>query len=212
MICPNCKCEYLAGVTQCADCGVALVEALDPAKSFSLSGEGIERVWSGKGSPEFTAVKEALENASVEYQIGEPADSFIVPSVGPKMEIWVSSKDVERARKVLLEKEDRIDLTELTDEQIESLALPPSDDVEPNEVASVSSDAPEDWDDQQPVSEVWKGDEEQFANNLTACFRENSIPSHKLAEGGHWRLVVRPEQEARAKEIVREVVEAAPPA
>ena len=33
----------------------------------------------------------------------------------------------------------------------------------------------------------------------------------KLSEAGQWRLVVRPEQESRAKEVVREVVEASPP-
>ena len=37
------------------------------------------------------------------------------------------------------------------------------------------------------------------------------IPSRKFAEGSRWRVVVRPEQEIRAKEIVREVVEARPP-
>jgi transcription initiation factor TFIIIB Brf1 subunit/transcription initiation factor TFIIB len=30
MICPNCKCEYIRGVTECADCGVALVDKLEP--------------------------------------------------------------------------------------------------------------------------------------------------------------------------------------
>jgi len=70
----------------------------------------------------------------------------------------------------------------------------------------------EDWDDDAAVSQVWNGDEEDFANTLVACLRENGIASRKLSEAARWRLVVRPEQEARAKEIVREVVEASPPA
>lgn len=29
MWCPKCKNEYVAGITQCADCGVALVDSLE---------------------------------------------------------------------------------------------------------------------------------------------------------------------------------------
>jgi hypothetical protein len=210
MFCPNCKCEYLAGVTQCSDCGVPLVSQLDAESSFSLSHGSITRVWSGTGSPEFTAVKAALESASIEYKISEPAEYFFVLTAGPKMEIWVSNDDAERAKKVLLEREEQIDLTEFTDEEMKSLELPAKDDPETDSTTIILDDTSEDWDDEQPVSEVWKGGEEDFANTLTACFRENGIQSHKVAEGDRWRLVVRPQQEARAKEIVREVVEARP--
>jgi hypothetical protein len=103
------------------------------------------------------------------------------------------------------------DPDELTPEESEALSLPEPETVDRDEAASVPIDFSEDWDDDAPVSEVWNGDEEDFANTLMACFRENGIPSHKLTENGRWRLVVRPEQEARAKEIVREVVEASPP-
>jgi len=61
------------------------------------------------------------------------------------------------------------------------------------------------------VVEAWNGDSEQLADNLTVCLREIGIASRKLSEVGKWRVVVRPTQESRAKEIVREVVEASPP-
>jgi hypothetical protein len=103
------------------------------------------------------------------------------------------------------------DPDELTPEEREALSLPESDSIDHDEAASVPIDISEDWDDDVAVTEVWNGDEEHFANTLVACFRENGIASHKLTENGRWRLVVRPEQEAPAKEIVREVVEASPP-
>ena len=62
-----------------------------------------------------------------------------------------------------------------------------------------------------PAATVWTGDSEPLADNLVACLREVGIASRKLSEAGHWSLLVRPEKELRAKEIVREVVEASPP-
>ncbi len=70
---------------------------------------------------------------------------------------------------------------------------------------------PENWYEDEPVAEIWNGDSEVFADNLIACLREIGIASHKFSEAGHCRLVVLPEQEARAREILREVVEGTPP-
>ena len=127
------------------------------------------------------------------------------------MEIWISEADQEKAGKIILDLEGRVDPDELTPEEIESLALPESDDADSDEQTSLEPDSPEDWDEDDPVAEVWNGDKEEFADTLNACLREIGIGSRKLSESGHWRLVVRPEHEARAKEIVREVVEASPP-
>ena len=126
------------------------------------------------------------------------------------MEIWISDTDRERAKRILLDLEGRVDLDELTSEEIESLALPESDQLD-SEDQTEPLDSADDWDEDDPVAEVWNGDKEEVADTLSICLREIGIGSHKLAEGTHWRLVVRPEQENRAKEIVREVVEASPP-
>jgi hypothetical protein len=212
MICPSCKCEYRAGVTQCADCGVSLVDLLDAATSVSPEDDSIVSIWDGNDPRDFAQVKEALDKAGIPFMGPVPTGYFILPSTRPKLEVAVSLVDRERAEKVMLELEALgDDPDELTPEEREALALPEWDSVDPDEAASVPIDISEDWDDDAPVSEVWNGDEEHFANTLVACLRENGIPSHKLTENGRWRLVVRPEQEARAKEIVREVVEASPP-
>jgi hypothetical protein len=213
MICPDCKCEYRAGVTQCADCGVPLVDALD-APAAPLPGDGsVFTIWDGNDPRDFALVKEALDKAGIPFMGPVPTGYFILPSTRPKLEVAVSLVDRERAEKAMLELEELSDdPDELTPEEHEALALPESDSVDYGETASVPVDVSEDWDDDAPVSEVWNGDVEDFASTLVACLRENGIPSHKLTENGRWRLVVRPEREARAKEIVREVVEASPPA
>src|ERR1700693_2373295 len=206
MICPNCKCEYIRGVTQCADCGVTLVDALDPSAPDTQDGQGIVSVWEGNDPSESAAVKDALEKAGIPVIDQESAGYFIFPSMRPKTEIYVSSKNVEEAKKVLLDLEAWDDPEEMSEGERESLELPESDIPESDEQASRLLDSSDNWDEDDPVAEVWNGDKEEFADTLTVCLREIGIGSRKLSEAGHWRLVVRPEQESRAKEVVREVV------
>jgi hypothetical protein len=211
MICPSCKCEYRFGVTECADCGVPLVDALDAAASARLENDKIVCVWSGNDPHEQAEVKEALEKAKIPF--ADPSTGYSsFPTMRPRMEICVFRADEDRAKKVLLELEGRVHPDELTAEELESLALPASDDAGSDEGANTAADLPEDWDEDATVNEVWNGEQEDFADTLSACLRENGIASRKFTEGGRWRLLVRSEHEARAREIVREVVEASPPA
>jgi hypothetical protein len=211
MICPNCKCEYIRGVTQCADCGIALVDALDPTAPDTQDGEGVVSVWEGNDPSEGAAVKDALEKAGIPVIDQEAGGYFIFPSMRPKTEIYVSSKNVEEAKKVLLDLEAWDDPEELSEGERESLELPESDIPESDEQSSQLLDSSDNWDEDDPVAEVWNGDKEEFADTLTACLREIGIASRKLSKAGHLRLVVRPEQESRAREVVREVVDASPP-
>jgi len=211
MICPNCKCEYIRGVTQCADCGVPLVDALDSSAPDTQDGQEVVSVWEGNDPSESAAVKDALEKAGIPVIDQESAGYFIFPSMRPKAEIYVSSRNVKEAKKVLLDLEAWDEPEEMSEGERESLELPESDKPDNDEPMSVAPDSSNNWDEDDPVAEVWNGDKEELADTLTACLREIGIGSRKLSEAGHWRLVVRPEQESRAKEIVREVVEASPP-
>jgi hypothetical protein len=211
MICPNCKCEYIRGVTQCADCGVPLVDALDSSASDPQDGLEVVSVWEGNDPSESAAVKDALEKAGIPVMDQGPTGYFIFPSMRPKAEICVSSRNVEQAKKVLLDLEAWDDPEELTEGERESPELPESDIPESVEQTRQPPDSSDNWDEDDPVAEIWNGDKEELADTLTACLREIGIGSRKLSEEGHWRLVVRPEQESRAKEVVREVMEASPP-
>jgi hypothetical protein len=211
MVCPNCKCEYRAGVTQCSDCGVPLVEALDTAKLVSPDDGGLEPIWYSNDPAEYASAKEALQKAGIPF-VDQTSDRyFMFPSLRAKMEIWVTGADKDRAKKALFELKGLTDPEDLTEEEIESLELPANDGDDMDDSAILNADLTEDWDDDDPSTEIWNGAAEDLADTLIACLRENGIPTRKTAEGTRWGLVVRPEQEARAKEIVREVVEARPP-
>jgi hypothetical protein len=102
-------------------------------------------------------------------------------------------------------------MIEMTEAERAYVELEESDIKDIDSQATLPQDLTEEWYDEDPVAEVWSGDREDFADGLLACFREVGIASCKFAEAGHWRVVVRPRQESRAKEIVREVVDASPP-
>jgi hypothetical protein len=128
------------------------------------------------------------------------------------LEIWVAEANRGQAE-VLISKLDADGSSdELAPEESAELSLPDSDQPdEEDEEADSLEDLSQEWHEDDPVSEVWNGESEPFAENLILCLREIGIASRKLQEGARWSVVVRPEQEKRAKEIVREVVEASPP-
>ncbi len=211
MICPSCKCEYIRGVTQCADCDVALVDALDPLSSGPADDVRIVQIWRGRDPAEFDEVKQALEDAGIPFTAPDSKGSFNFIASEPSMEVWVAEEDQQKAGKIVLELEGQVDPSELTPEELESLALAEADQEDIEETTIQPLNLSEHWYEDQPVAEVWSGGDQKFADNLAACLREVGIAWHEFSEEGHSRLVVLPEQEARAKEIVREVVEASPP-
>jgi hypothetical protein len=222
MFCPVCKSEYRKGVTQCSDCGVSLVDKLEDT-DFSGAGPGDEEelvpIWSGDDPRECAGVKEALDKADIAYTDQSAAGYFIFPSLRPKMEIRVSASNAERAAEIVRDLLGEPDAEPNEGASAELRAGPDgnaayrerilsgdgatTDDFEPEYPSA-------DWDEEEAISEVWNGDSADFGSMLLACFRENGIASRTLAQNGKTRLLVRPEDEPRAREIVREVIEGTP--
>jgi hypothetical protein len=187
------------------------VDVLEPPKANLSDDVRIVPLWRGNDPAECEKIKEALENADIPFTEPDTKGSFSFIAAEQRMEIRISEADLERARKILLDLDGRVDPGELTPEELETLVLPESDGQDSADPESQLENSSEDWHEDDPAAEVWSGESEEFAGNLIACLREIGIASRKISEEGRWRLVVRPEQESRAKEIVREVVEASPP-
>src|SRR5260370_38001441 len=62
-----------------------------------------------------------------------------------------------------------------------------------------------------PAVEIWNGSDERIAQFLTAAMQENEIPIHLENHGEQTRIYVSAANEKRAREIVREGVDGAPP-
>ena len=211
MICPQCKCEYIRGVTQCSDCGVALVDRLEPEKP-SLDNVRIVPVWRGSDASECERVAEALEGADIRYRKADSQSLFGSRPNETTLEIWVDEADRERAEELAASLDSSRFYEELTPGESSALSLPDSDEPDQEDEAADSlEDLSQEWHEDDPVVEAWTGDNETIADQLTMCLSEIGIASRKVSEQGRWSVVVRPQQERRAKEIVREVVEASPP-
>ncbi len=59
--------------------------------------------------------------------------------------------------------------------------------------------------------EVWTGADEKMAEFLTAALQENEIPMHLENPADQTHIYVSAANEGRAREIVREITEGAPP-
>lgn len=105
------------------------------------------------------------------------------------------------------------------DEDAEDAELPPEDRIaeqpydpkEGMEEPAVPRDADGNIEDE-PTREVWSGSDQQLADYIAMCFREDGIRFAQLPiDSGGVRILVFSDREKRARQIVREIVEGAVP-
>jgi hypothetical protein len=72
-------------------------------------------------------------------------------------------------------------------------------------------DIVEDFDPEDAIAEVWVGDDRELADNLKMCLAGVGVGCAVREVGEKIRVFVLPDQQTRAREIVREVVDAEPP-
>jgi hypothetical protein len=70
---------------------------------------------------------------------------------------------------------------------------------------------PQNWYPEDATVEVWSGDQPELGEMIAASLQENQIHSRSSNSAGNCALFVLPGDEERAREIVREIVEATPP-
>lgn len=208
MFCPQCKSEYRQGFTRCADCDVDLIASLPEAgeAGFNPARRGtLVRLWEGENLALHVKLREALEQVGIPYY-DKPQGSYIGsrrydpwpfysrPKFG--FEIAVLSSD-QAAGKEVLEK--------LLAEEPEDMALPAED----HPPAPVPGREP--FEERAATSEVWAGNAGKLASFLQDALQENEMVIKVEIAGAETKIYVRPSDEARAREIVREIVEGAPP-
>jgi hypothetical protein len=205
MFCPACKAEYRAGFTQCADCKVALVSEL-PKRT---SPEAYVLLWRGEDPVFHDTLRGELANVGIEYA-DTPLEVYFRNSenlfnfkLGPRFGFVISVKTgYFAAARAIRER--------LLDREPADVALPESQREESGTPID-SSSFPLHWDPLTASVEIWTGRNLDRLHFLANSLREVGIPSRSLMEQRDLCLLVRAEDEPRARDIVRQVSEAVVP-
>jgi hypothetical protein len=164
-------------------------------------------LWAGEDPALHSSLIEKLESAGIPF-IDKPAgDDRTVPSADILpidwkarfgFEVAVPSSSLAVAEKIL---------ERLLDEEPVDMELPAEDDAGPAAVEAPAHLS-------QATKAVWSGsgEEQERVEFLSQALKENEIPVRVETRGNETTLYVPPEEEMLAREIIREIVEGAPPA
>jgi hypothetical protein len=162
-------------------------------------------LWAGEDPALHSSLLEKLEAADIPYMDKKIGEDEVAPTADPLpidwkprfgFEVAVSAADLPTAQMIL---------ENLLEEEPQNLEIPAEDETsyqEPPLVVTTEA---------HPAVEVWAGSDDRIAQFITAAMQENDIPIHLENPGDQTRISVSDANEARAREIVREIVEGVPP-
>jgi hypothetical protein len=208
MVCPACNTEFPHGTVFCSGCHVTLVADLAEADEIvekAYPGSALVQLWRGEDAALHAAILEALAEANLpfyEQPLGSgpsarPIDALLDhahPRFG--FEVAVLSSNLAEAE-VILEK--------LLKEGPVDMGLTVQDTAAPAKPMPRSSSIGE------AICEVWSDEDESLAGFLGVALKENGIVVRVERHGQKATVYTPPEDEGRAREIIREIVEGAPP-
>ena len=97
-VCPNCKYEYIEGITICPDCNTPLVDSLELNNYKELSEEDWTLVYTSFSYIDVDMLKENLESAGISATILSQKDSsFPAPGDLSPVKLFVKKVDVPQA-------------------------------------------------------------------------------------------------------------------
>ena len=230
MICPQCKAEYRPGFRRCADCDLDLVAAV-PCKSQALAAFLSDRdkggspeadpgdpnndpfcsFWKGTDARICAELCTVLEEAGIPHKTIHREDHLFNFASHVPYEVGVPASLYERAETAVKEAFG-------SEEASENALLLPAPDHDGAaagpELREAIADANEWLGERYPEDatvEVWSGVEAGTKEMIEMSLQENDMISRSEEDAGQAKVFVLPEDEARAKEIVREIVEGEPP-
>lgn len=230
--CADCGVDLVTQLPTDGDSGDTAGDAGIPRNS-----DGLELLWSGVGQSLRNQINDGLDAAHIFHKITDK-EFGLLPNLSQSVNlVWIYPRDRARARAILekalddSEEVERQPHEELSSDsaRVNPLSLgrrvynrvPESEGREnedekelperdtPGE--AVADDIVEDFDPDEATAEVWSGDDQETADYLKMSLEGVGIGCVLHEEGARLRVLVLPESENRAKEIVREVVEGTPP-
>jgi hypothetical protein len=210
MFCPKCKAEYRPGFRHCPDCDVDLVAELPPeGRQGDIGAQRV--VWKGESEWACVALCRKLQSAEIPYKVSQ-TEEYRDTRMGSHWdyEIAVLPAEYEKAKELLgtgdqtSEDEGQADQTEQAGLELPGPAPVFGTAVEASD-SSAGQSSPED-----ASVEICSLDAPDAASFLESCFRENQIRWRCDERGGTHKFFVVPDDESRAREIVREVKDGSP--
>jgi hypothetical protein len=99
MFCPNCRTEYVEGISVCADCGVPLIAKLDEDDKSSESAE-LEEILATFNAGDIALIKSILDGEGITYYFSGEESNYMLPLTQPP-KLMVPKEQAEQAREVL---------------------------------------------------------------------------------------------------------------
>jgi len=229
MFCPQCNAEYRSGFTRCSDCDVALVQ--DPPH-FALAGkppvdpgdpneDPYCSFWKGQDARVRAELCELLEEARIPHKTVFRSDHLFHFSNFPAYEIGIPFSLFEKAEKLVQQTYGTDDVEDVGAQELAGRVVAPSRNVPilPESVSLAAEDIPgppttgenADWFPEDATANVWSTDTNEPSEFLVAALHENGINCRVDQRGPRTQLLVLPADASRARAIIREIIEAAPP-
>ena len=216
MFCPNCKSEYREGFTRCASCDVALVSSLAPEDSSAPQrekawNERAAMLWTGQDPVTFSVILNALNAADIPYKEWQSRDVTAALSRPLSLGFYGISH-----WEVRVHPDNLAAACAAVKEAMRPLAILAGEDAE-EKVEAAENNAVVAEDNPPPANsfervrapvEVWSGKDASQAEFFRGSLLENNISCWLLtASAGEARLLVPVDDAARAREIIREIVD-----
>jgi len=215
MFCPQCKAEYRPGFSRCSDCEVDLVDIL-PVESYRSTLAPLEaqrkRVWFSEEGESCVYVCAGLSAAGIPFEVTQRKHQ-ILSNMDGHYEIWVPAEFYDKAKAIA--EQGCFDFSDSYEDQ-KIMELP---DAGPGVIRHDNQDRS--WRSEDASIEVWSEKTEErpwyeqvkgLAWMIELSLHENGIGTHtNVSQDGFKRIFVRPEDEFRAREIVREIESGTPP-
>jgi hypothetical protein len=210
MICPVCKAEYRQGFTRCSDCDVDLVYALPEVLHVPEEpDEKLHSLWAGADTRICAEHCAKLREAAIPFKIIRREDRLFNINNYPDIEIAVPPSLYEKAKE-MIGSEDVVEPMQEAEIQA-AMELPAEEDAAATTDVADNWD-PENWCPEDATVEVWSESTQRLTWMIESSFRENHIHSRTdTLEEGACKIFVLPEADLRAREIIREITQAAPP-
>ena len=224
MFCPQCLVEYRPGFTHCRECEVALVDELPLASAAPGEQEDpFCAFWQGDDARLHAELCAVLDEAGIPHKSVRREDHLFNLKNFPSFRIGVPFSRFERAETAVKDAYETDSGGSDTAASLDAPALIPDlsgglpklpEARTPSEetVAGLREVSDEvQWEFAGGGIEVWSGKDTSLADLLVASLRENNIGVRRESSDHQQSLLVSSKQRAKAREIVKQVVEGMPP-